>query len=137
MVACDPQMQEYVSSQFAWPGVQYCGWIERLRKNIKTGKEERQVSLWLAGAAFSWNLSASQSADLLRGHWSIETGVFYVRDVTMGEDRSRSQNRLRFEPDSERRLEPVAHPELPLHPGCTSPPGSPERPGPATHLLEY
>jgi predicted transposase YbfD/YdcC len=27
-------------------------------------------------------------ADLIRGHWSIENGLHYVRDVTFGEDTS-------------------------------------------------
>lgn len=87
LVACDPEMQAYLRNEFAWPSVQYCGWIERQRKNLSSGKEERQVSTWIAGAAFSWELSASLAAALLRGHWSIENGVFYVRDVTMDEDR--------------------------------------------------
>jgi len=45
------------------------------------------MHLWVAGAAFSWPLSASQPAKRLRDHWSIENTVFYVRDVSMDEDR--------------------------------------------------
>jgi predicted transposase YbfD/YdcC len=32
---------------------------------------------------------ARKLLDLVRGHWSIENSVFYVRDVTMGEDHCR------------------------------------------------
>jgi predicted transposase YbfD/YdcC len=33
--------------------------------------------------------SPARLADLIRGHWSIENGLHYVRDVTFGEDASR------------------------------------------------
>jgi hypothetical protein len=32
---------------------------------------------------------ANRLLDLVRGHWNIENGIFYVRDVTMGEDHCR------------------------------------------------
>jgi len=40
------------------------------------------------------NLSSAQASPerllaVIRGHWSIENGSHYVRDVTFGEDRSR------------------------------------------------
>ena len=87
LVPCTSEMQAYLRSKFAWSSVQYCGWIERQRKNVSSGKEQRQVSTWIAGAAFAWELSASLPTALLRGHWGIENGVFYVRDATMDEDR--------------------------------------------------
>jgi hypothetical protein len=33
--------------------------------------------------------SPARLADLLRGHWAIENGLYYVRDVTFAEDASR------------------------------------------------
>ncbi|MFO3795734.1 MAG: hypothetical protein ACK8QZ_00370 [Anaerolineales bacterium] len=87
LVSCDEEMQAYLQSKFGWPGVQACGWIVRYRKNLSSGKEEKTCSLWVAGAAFRWNLTAEQAAGLLRGHWGIENRIFYVRDVSMDEDR--------------------------------------------------
>ncbi|MFN3741974.1 MAG: hypothetical protein ACK4VW_04820, partial [Anaerolineales bacterium] len=86
LVPCDEDMQAYLQSEFGWPGVQACGWIMRYRKNLASGEEEETCSLWVAGAAFSWDLTAERAAALLRGHWGIENRVFYVRDVSMDED---------------------------------------------------
>jgi len=61
--------------------------LHGLLSTLVLAAAHNENSFWLAGAAFSWKLSVSQAARLLRGHWSIENGVFYVRDVTMDEDR--------------------------------------------------
>ncbi len=80
-------MQAYLEREFGWLGVQACGWIVRYRENLSSGKEEETCSLWVAGAAFRWNLTAKRAAALLRGHWGLENRIFYVRDVSMDEDR--------------------------------------------------
>lgn len=87
LVECDEEMQAYLHDQFGWSGVQACGWIVRYRRHLATGKETQTCSLWVAGAAFLWRLTAQQAAALLREHRSIENRIFYVRDVTMDEDR--------------------------------------------------
>ena len=38
-------------------------------------------------------VNAARLLDLNRHHWTIENGVFYVRDETLGEDRSRIRTR--------------------------------------------
>lgn len=43
--------------------------------------------MWIAGAAFTWALTAKEALSRLRQHWAIENGVFRVRDVTYDEDR--------------------------------------------------
>ena len=78
-------MQTYLHETFGWPGVQWCGWLLRQRRTAQRISQSWQ--LWVAGAAFDWSLSAAQAALYLRHHWSIENRVFYVRDVTMLEDR--------------------------------------------------
>ena len=85
MVPCEAEMREYVHDYFGWPGLQWCGRIRRVRRTPT--KEEEQVHLWVAGAAFPWQLDARTAARLLRRHWTIENRVFHVRDVTMDEDR--------------------------------------------------
>ena len=85
IVPCEADMRAYVHERFGWPGVQWCGRIRRLRRTPT--KEEEQVHVWVAGAAFPWLLDAQTAAQLLRRHWTIENRVFHVRDVTMDEDR--------------------------------------------------
>ena len=80
-------MASYLREVFHWPGAQWCGWIYRYRKRISTGAEEESLHVWIAGAAFRWELTAQTAAALLRGYWSVENKVFHVRDVTMEEDR--------------------------------------------------
>ena len=84
---CAPEMQTYLAQRFGWPGVQWCGWLRRRRTVLRTGAVTESLHVWLAGAAFRWDLKAPAAAGLLRGHWTIENRVFYVRDVTMDEDR--------------------------------------------------
>jgi len=84
---CEADMQEYLEESFAWPGVQWCGWIARRREVLSSGKVEEKVHVWIGGAHFVWALTAEQAAVYLRQHWGIENSVFYVRDVSMDEDR--------------------------------------------------
>jgi hypothetical protein len=46
------------------------------------------MALELAGDVTHEAASPARLADLLRGHWSIENGLHYVRDVTFAEDAS-------------------------------------------------
>lgn len=85
IVPCEPDMKTYLEAR-GWPGVQWCGWIERKREMLASGQVEAKTHIWVAGAAFQLTLTAEQAATLLRHHWEIENGVFYVRDVSMGED---------------------------------------------------
>lgn len=84
---CDAEMQRYLLESFGWPGVQWCGWIARRRKVLASGEVAEKVHVWIGGAYFAWALTAEQAAGYLRQHWGIENGVFYVRDVSMDEDR--------------------------------------------------
>jgi hypothetical protein len=77
----------YLEERFAWPGVQWCGWIERKRWQLGGEEDGDSLHVWIAGAAFPWSLTARQALEKLRKHWAIENGVFRVRDVTYDEDR--------------------------------------------------
>lgn len=68
-----------------WPGLGQVLMIERTwweRGERKTAVRYGITSLPAAVA------SADRLLTLVRGHWQIENGLHYVKDVTMGEDRS-------------------------------------------------
>jgi predicted transposase YbfD/YdcC len=68
-----------------WPGVAQVIRRECERIELKTGKVTREVSYGLTSLAPSQADAAALEA-LWRGHWTIENGVHYVRDVSFGED---------------------------------------------------
>ena len=82
---CDAEMPQYRHAHLGWPGVQWCGWP--VRRQWRDGRREEERHMWVGGVAFAWELRAEQVAAYLCRHWTIENGVFYVRDVTMDEDR--------------------------------------------------
>ena len=54
---------------------------------MKTGKTTTTVSYGLTNLPVG-ETSAALLERLWRGHWSIESGSHYIRDVTLGEDRN-------------------------------------------------
>jgi hypothetical protein len=68
-----------------WPGVQQVLRRECERIMLKTGEVTRTVSSGLTSLR-PQEASPAERAQLWQGHWTIENGVQYVRDVTMGQD---------------------------------------------------
>jgi predicted transposase YbfD/YdcC len=78
------EMNAYLHAN--WPHIRQVAQLTRIVTS-KTGTTTEVVYLIT-------NLSASQASPqrllaVVRGHWSIENGSHYVRDVTFAEDRSR------------------------------------------------
>lgn len=72
--------------QAEWPGVTHVAQLTRTR----TCKGETTVEIvYLISILPSGSDAPQRLLDLSRGHWSIENGLHYVRDVTFAEDRSR------------------------------------------------
>lgn len=68
-------------------GVRQVFCLERERTQCKTGKVSREVVYGITSLP-RLLADASRLLALVRGHWTIENRVHYVRDVTMGEDAS-------------------------------------------------
>jgi predicted transposase YbfD/YdcC len=84
-------------AKLGWPGVRQTfqltrdvAWTDRLTGE---GKTSRQVVYGLTSLSCE-QADAAKLLALNRGHWSIENRVFYVRDVTFGEDRCRLRTKL-------------------------------------------
>jgi predicted transposase YbfD/YdcC len=67
-----------------WPGLKQVCKIER--ETDKQGHKEQQVRY--AITSLSPQVRAKRLLKLVRGHWAIENRLFWVRDVTLGEDAS-------------------------------------------------
>lgn len=66
-----------------WPGVAQCFKLERTR-TIR-GQSTTQTVYGITSLERQ-QASAKRLLKLTRQHWGIENGVFYVRDVSLGED---------------------------------------------------
>jgi len=65
--------------------------VERVRKEIRGGvikKEETEVVYGVTSLSKE-SAKPERLLELNRGHWEIENRLFWVRDVTFDEDRSR------------------------------------------------
>ena len=79
-------MNDYVAP--TWPLVRQVARLTRTVTVRKTGKTTQEV-VYLITDLTQIQASPRRLLDLVRGHWSIENGSHYVRDVSFGEDRSR------------------------------------------------
>ena len=69
----------------------HCGQVahlERYRQQIKSDKLHQETA-YLITSLSPIKANALRLMQLARGHWGIENKSHYVRDVTMGEDKSR------------------------------------------------
>ena len=71
-----------------WPLVRQVARLTRTVTVRKTGKTTHEV-VYLITDLSAIQASPRRLLDLVRGHWSIENRLHYVRDVSFGEDRSR------------------------------------------------
>jgi len=69
-----------------WPGLQQ---VLRLERVVTSGDQETRTVSYAVTSVSVGRLTARQLLQLWRDHWGIENSCFYVRDVTLGEDRCR------------------------------------------------
>ena len=75
-----------LSAYLDWPGVAQVGQIDS--EVVRGGKTTHEVRYFVTSVSRS-RAGAAQLLKWARGHWSIENGSHYVRDVSLGEDASR------------------------------------------------
>jgi hypothetical protein len=81
------ELGPYLAREFGWPDVQQVGWVRRRWRRLSEatwrGDETR---VWISNLPCS-RAGPAALAHLLRGHWTIENPVHWVRDVSGQEDR--------------------------------------------------
>jgi predicted transposase YbfD/YdcC len=87
---CETRTLEVTTGDCAylgWPGATHLCRRTCTRYTYTTGKQTRTVTYGLTNLPPK-ETSAALLEALWRGHWVIESGSHYVRDVTLGEDRN-------------------------------------------------
>jgi predicted transposase YbfD/YdcC len=74
-----------LNDYLAWPGVAQVLMVER--RWWERGKRKEAVRYGITSLPPD-DADAARLLALVRGHWQIENGLHYVKDVTLGEDRS-------------------------------------------------
>jgi predicted transposase YbfD/YdcC len=78
------EMTAYLST--TWP---YVAQVAELTRRVTCKGQVRQEIVYLITSLPPAQADPLRLLALVRGHWSIENSLHYVRDVTFGEDRSR------------------------------------------------
>lgn len=76
------ELNEYLD----WPGI---GQVGEVTCQVDQDGERTEATRYFVTSAPRPLAGASEFLGWTRGHWSIENGSHYVRDVTFGEDASR------------------------------------------------
>lgn len=80
------ELGPYLAEEWGWEGVEQIAWVRRWRRR-------RPSELWtveevtVVSSRPSDRSSPAQLLALLRGHWTIENRVHWVRDMSFHEDR--------------------------------------------------
>ncbi len=72
---------------FGFPHAAQVVQVTRKTRDLKA-RRWRTVTIYAITSLTHAQASPARLADLLRGHWSIENGLHYIRDVTFAEDAS-------------------------------------------------
>jgi predicted transposase YbfD/YdcC len=72
---------------FGFPHAAQVVQVTRKTRSLRTRRRRTVTVYAIASLAFQ-QASPARLADLLRGHWAIENGLHWVRDVTFAEDAS-------------------------------------------------
>lgn len=81
------ELGAYLEREYGWPAVAWCGRIRRRRRPSNRSEEASiEEHSWVFGSR-TVEASPQIIAQWLRGHWTIENGVFRVLDVSYDEDR--------------------------------------------------
>jgi predicted transposase YbfD/YdcC len=84
MLTVSGELKGYVD----WPYAEQVFKLERAFKQMNTGKITHQVVYGITSLTAK-QADAARLLEITRGHWGIESGLHYRRDVTLREDRSR------------------------------------------------
>lgn len=85
------ELAPYVQQEWGWKNVRLVGKIRCSRRRTgDTQWRSQETTTWVCSRDPA-SITVDRVAQALRHHWTVENGVFYVRDVSYGEDRSHAR----------------------------------------------
>ena len=75
------EMEGYVHDVFGWKGLRLCGYLRRYRMRSDGEEWESDTTTTFVSSLRYEEVSPSGVSGGIRRHWSVENGVFRVRDV--------------------------------------------------------
>ena len=85
------ELAPYIQKELGWQKMRLVGKIRCSRKRTRDTQWRSQETTTWVSSLDPTGLTPKQVAAALRHHWTIENGIFYVRDVSYGEDRSHAR----------------------------------------------
>lgn len=85
------ELEGYMQKEFGWQKMRLVGKIRCSRKRTRDTQWRSQETTTWVSSRHPDSLTRKQIASGLRHHWTVENGIFYVRDVSYGEDRSHAR----------------------------------------------
>ena len=85
------ELASHLQQEWGWKNLRLVGLIRCSRRRTRdTQWRSQEMTTWVCSRDPA-KISVDQVAQALRHHWTVENGVFYVRDVSYGEDRSHAR----------------------------------------------
>lgn len=85
------ELAPYVQQEWGWKNLCLVGKIRCSRRRTRdTQWRSQETTTWVCSRD-PHRITVDQVAHALRHHWTVENGVFFVRDVSYGEDRSHAR----------------------------------------------
>lgn len=85
------ELAPYIQHEWGWKGLRLVGLIRCSRRRTRdTQWRSQELTTWVSSRDPA-RITVGQVSQALRHHWTIENGIFYVRDLSYGEDRSHAR----------------------------------------------
>ncbi len=86
------ELTAYLAQDYGWPGIQQCGRVRRRRRPLHaTTWTEEEEHVVVYGSQQTAQPTPLQCSQWLRQHWEVENRIFWVLDMTYGEDRNHAR----------------------------------------------
>lgn len=87
----DEELRRYLAEEYSRRDVRRCGRVRRSRRLLHEERWQTKESLWVYQARVDLEVTPERLSRWVRCHWEIENRVFWVLDVTYGEDQNHAR----------------------------------------------